>query len=166
MEDHSLLIRFERSFTDLQLILRRNGRVIVEPSTPTQILKPADTPISSPGRVDPQEGSPASTISKLSAKAEHHTHAYANSTVSAAHHSLVKHLTKLAWFKAPMKALPLCSILMMLLILSTEQTMYLKLGPTRVTAKSDGGSSFFPESSSSTNYPIFCIEVRNLFLGH
>jgi hypothetical protein len=50
------------------------------------------------------------------------------------------------------------------LTLSSEQTMHVQLGSIKVTAKSDGGISFYPTSSSSPVYPIFCIEVFHCFL--
>jgi len=37
--------------------------------------------------------------------------------------------------------------------------MEITLGNSKVTAKSDGGISFYPESSAKPAYPIFCIEV-------
>jgi hypothetical protein len=36
--------------------------------------------------------------------------------------------------------------------------MKIRLGRTQVTAKSDGGLSLYP-SSSSCHYPVLCIEV-------
>jgi len=38
--------------------------------------------------------------------------------------------------------------------------MKIKVGKSEVTAKSDGGISFYPKHSSSRNYPIFGIEVQ------
>jgi hypothetical protein len=162
-EDHPTLVRFERCFIDLRQILRRDEQKSpwMEPSIPKQMFSPTDTPINSPERGDQHGSSPASTISHRSAKAEHHTQTFANNTVSAAHLSLERHLTnEIAWFNGKMEALPLYSILMMSLILSSEQTMQIQLGSTKVTAKSDGGISFYPTSSSLPLYPIFCIEVQ------
>lgn len=42
---------------------------------------------------------------------------------------------------------------------SSEQKMKIRLGPARVTAKSDGGLSLFLNSASSCSYPVFCLEV-------
>ena len=37
--------------------------------------------------------------------------------------------------------------------------MGIKLGKSKVTTKSDGGITFYPESTTSPNHPIFVIEV-------
>jgi hypothetical protein len=42
---------------------------------------------------------------------------------------------------------------------SAEQTMHIQLGSVHVTAKTDGGISFYPTSSSLPIYPIFSIEA-------
>jgi len=159
-EDHPILAQFVSSFNDLRNILRRREQATEEPSTPTQITSPTETPINSPERGAQHQGSPTSTISNRSAKHEHHTDAFANDTLKAAYNSLKKYLTQeIAWFDSKSEAAPTYSISMMSLILSSGQTMKMKLGSVEVTAKSDGGITFHPKASSSSGYPILCIEV-------
>ena len=95
------------SFTSLHNILRRREQVSEEPSTPTQIISPIETPINSPERGTQYIGSPASTISNRSAKHEHYTDAFGNYTLNATYNSLKKHLTReVAWFDRRSEATP------------------------------------------------------------
>jgi len=155
-----MLVRFESSFISLRNILRRRNQATEEPSTPTQIASPLETPINSPERGAQHQGSPASTISNRSAKHEQYTDAFGNFTLNAAYNSLEKKLTReVAWFDSRSEATPTYSSSLIFLILSSGQIMKIKLGSIEVIAKSDGGITFHPKASSSSGYPILCIEV-------
>ena len=110
VDEHRILFRFESFFNSLRNVLHHEP-VPGVPSTPTRIFPHRDTPVHSPERGAQQQGSPASTISNRSAKLEHHTDAFANHTVSAAHNSLKKRLTReVAWFDRTSEAAPTYSI--------------------------------------------------------
>lgn len=157
---HPILVRFESFFISLRNILRHREQVFIESSTPTQIISPVETPINSPERGTQHQGSPASTISNRSAKHEHHTDAFGNDTLKAVYNSLKKQLAReVAWFDSRSEATPMYSTSLMSLILSSGQIMEIKLGSIKVTSKSDGGITFHPKASSSSGYPILCIEV-------
>lgn len=159
-DDHPKLVDFKSSFNSLRNVLSRREKVTSETSTPPQIHSSIGTPVNSPERGAEQQGSPASTISNLSAKREHPTDAFANHTLEAAYHSLKKRLTQqVAWFKRESRAAPVYAVVMLSLIISSEQYMQIKLGSIRVTAKSDGGISFHPKASAALGYPILCVEV-------
>lgn len=117
VDDYPSLFRFEGCFLDLHLILRCDeGNLGKSPSAESSTLKqsfsPTDTPVGSPQRGgDQQHGSPASTISHRSTKAEHHTHSFSNGFLRATVLSLEKRLKQeVAWFNSKMRALPLYSI--------------------------------------------------------
>ena len=66
---------------------------------------------------------------------------------------------RMVWYDDEMRILPLYYLSRTSLTVRSEQVMRIQLGATRVTAKSDGGLSFYPTLASAPNYPVFCIEV-------
>jgi hypothetical protein len=43
--------------------------------------------------------------------------------------------------------------------------MTIKLGSTKIAAKSDGGISIYPNASSTCHFPVLCIEVAPPFFS-
>ena len=168
VDSHPSIFRFEGSFLDLHQVLRRTPEpgkqksLSTSPKTPTETLIPPETQTTPPQPLQRNDkfDSPASTLSNRSAKAEHYTHTFANNFLRATLLSLERRLNnRMVWYDDEMRILPLYYLSRTSLTVRSEQVMRIQLGATRVTAKSDGGLSFYPTLASAPNYPVFCIEV-------
>ena len=120
VENHPSIFRFEGCFLDLRQILRRAPEHTehpkqtlrsTSPQTPPETLSPPGTHTTPPQQLQGNDefGSPASTLSNLSAKAEHYTHTFANNFLRAALLSLERRLdSSMAWYDDQMGITPMC----------------------------------------------------------
>jgi hypothetical protein len=168
VDSHPHIFRFERSFLDLNQILRQRSQALTRnsrpasPHTPIESAPPLEIQMTPPPRHLGNQSfdSPESTISNRSAKAEHYTDTFANNFLGATLLSLEKRLNKdMAWYDNRMRLLPLYCLSPSPLTLRSKQVMKLTLGKAVVGTQSDGGLSFYPKPTSSSSFPVFCIEV-------
>jgi len=114
---HPSISRFEGCFLDLRQILSRAPELpkqkprSASPQTPTETPSPPEAHTPPPQQLQGNDifESPASTLSNLSAKAEHYTQTLANNFLRATFLSLKRRLnSSMAWYDDEMGIMPMC----------------------------------------------------------
>lgn len=109
-------------------------------------------------------GTYASGVSGESNK-EHHTQGCARAFLVATLQTLNEPLKSGAWFSDRYEFSSKYVLLKPLLSVRGDQEMSLKLGETKIEAKSDGGVNFYPKWGSQKYYPMLSIEVIGCLLS-
>lgn len=90
---------------------------------------------------------------------EHHTQGFARAFLVATLQTLNEPLKSGAWFSDRYEFSAKYVVLRTLLRVRGDQEMSLKLGETKIEAKSDGGVNFYPKWGAQKYYPMLSIEV-------